>query len=174
MKSKILNPVLILFILSIISAISIFIFVATYSSPINRSQTSATNTEIGGLIWLVVTILILYNAGLASFRNLFLEKFSETRESLGTAKGLFFSVVSLILFLIGSKLGSLFKAEISSSELLMIFPIVFVATWENFLTKTIALKFRSVYLILTTVFQIIVYISFMLSFLTIASLDGFD
>ncbi|PJZ78368.1 hypothetical protein [Leptospira neocaledonica] len=174
MKSKILNPVLILFILSIISAISIFIFVITYSSPINRSQESATNTEILGLIWLVITVLIIYNAGLASFRNLFLEKFSTAQEGLGSIKALVFSVVSLVLFLVGSKLGSLFKTEISIPELLMTVPILLVATWENFLTKTIGLKFRSVYLIFSAVFQIIVYISFMLSFLTLASLDGFD
>ncbi|PKA17392.1 hypothetical protein [Leptospira haakeii] len=174
MKSKILNPVLILFVLSIISAISIFIFVMTYSSPTVRSQSSATNTEIIGLIWLVITVLVLYNAGIASFRNLFLEKFSEAQEGLGSLKALFFSVVSLALFLIGSKLGSLFKTDISTPELLMSVPIIFVATWENFLTKTIGLKFRSVYLIVTAIFQIIVYISFMLSFLTLASLDGFD
>ncbi|MGJ4745430.1 hypothetical protein ACQV5M_03635 [Leptospira sp. SA-E8] len=174
MKSKILNPVLILLILSVISAISIFVFVTAYSSPISRSQTSATNTEIIGLIWLVITVLLLYNAGLAYFRNLFLEKFSEAQEGLGSLKALFFSVVSLIIFLIGSKLGSLLKTEISNPELLMAVPIILVATWENFLTKTIGLKFRSVYLIFTAVFQIIVYVSFMLSFLTMASLDGFD
>lgn len=174
MKSKILNPVLILFILSIISAISIFIFVMTYSTPTERSQTSATNTEIVGLIWLVVTVLILYNAGLASFRNLFLEKFSEAQEGLGSPKALVFSVVSLVLFLVGSKLGSLLKTDVSTPELLMAVPILFVATWENFLTKTVSLKLRSVYLIGTAVFQIIVYISFIVSFLTIVSLDGFD
>ncbi|TGM90312.1 hypothetical protein [Leptospira licerasiae] len=174
MKSKILNPVLILFILSVLSTISIFIFVMTYSSPMERSQESATNTEIAGLIWLVFTVLILYNAGLASFRNLFLEKFSRSQEGLGSLKALLFSVVSLILFLIGSKLGSLFKTEVETPELLMAFPIVIVATWENFLTKSIGLKFRAVYLIFAAVFQIIVYISFMLSFLTLASLDGFD
>lgn len=146
----------------------------TYSSPTTRSQASATNTEIAGLIWLVITVLILYNSGLASFRNLFLEKFSEAQEGLGSPKAMFFSVVSLVLFLLGSKLGSLLKTEISTPELLMAVPILFVATWENFLTKTIHLKFRSVYLIFTAVFQIIVYISFMLSFLTMASLDGFD
>ncbi|MGJ4787176.1 hypothetical protein [Leptospira koniambonensis] len=174
MKSKLLNPVLILFILSIVSAISIFIFVVTYSSPTLRSQASATNTEIIGLIWLVITVLILYNAGIASFRNLFLEKFSEEQEGLRSIEALLFSFVSLVLFLIGSKLGSLFKTDISTPELLMAIPIILVASWENYLTRTIGLKFRSIYLISTAAFQIIVYISFMLSFLALASLDGFD
>lgn len=146
----------------------------TYSSPTERSQASATNTEIIGLIWLVITVLVLYNAGLAFFRNLFLEKFSETQEGFGSSKALFFSVVSLALFLIGSKLGSLFKTDTDTPELLMAVPIIFVASWENYLTRKIGIKFRSVYLISTAAFQIIVYISFMLSFLTLASLDGFD
>ncbi len=146
----------------------------TYSSPIARSQTSATNTEIVGLIWLVITVLILYNAGIAFFRNLFLENFSVAQEGYRSLEALLFSVLSLVLFLIGSKVGSLFKADISTPELLMAVPIILVATWENFLTRTIGLKFRSAYLIFTAVFQIIVYISFMLSFLKLASLDGFD
>ncbi|TGL63293.1 hypothetical protein [Leptospira sarikeiensis] len=174
MKSRSLNPVLIIFLSSILSAVSIFIFVATYNSPIQREQITATSTEITGLIWLVITVLLLYNAGLASFRNIFLEKFSEDQRTLETGKALLFSVFSLFLFLSGSKLGSLFRDQIEIPELLMSVPILLVAIWENYLTRKVQLKNRSFYLLISSIFQILVYISFMLSFIRLASLDGID
>ncbi len=168
------QPLWILFFISIISSLILFVFVSNYPTPENRPQITATSTEISALVWMLATIFLFYITGQTLFRKTILFDQEKEGNSGRNMRNILYSLSTLFVFWLGSGFGSFIEETFQQSVFSIFFAITPAILLESLYVRNISLSKKISYLSGTLGFLILLHSIVLIAFVRVLFLDGLD